>query len=69
MRISQAAYAEAKNDQCGGHLGDLRIAICVEVAGIEPASVAGEPGLLRVQCAVEFLGPRARAHTFPDRLS
>jgi len=41
----------------------------VEVAGIEPASDDERPELLRVQCAVDFLGPRARAHTFPDRPS
>ena len=41
----------------------------VEVAGIEPASDDEKPGLLRVQCATEFLGPRARTHTFPDRPS
>ena len=41
----------------------------VEVAGIEPASDDENPGLLRVQCAKEFLGPRARAHTSPDRPS
>src|SRR4051794_19548790 len=29
----------------------------VEVAGIEPASASAEPGLLRVQPAVVFLGP------------
>jgi len=33
----------------------------VEVAGIEPASDDGEPGLLRVQSAHVFLGPRTRA--------
>ncbi len=41
----------------------------VEVAGIEPASDDVIPGLLRAQCAREFLGPRARAHAFPDRPS
>ena len=41
----------------------------VEVAGIEPASTDGNPGLLRVQCAVDFLGPSARAHTSTDRPS
>ena len=41
----------------------------VEVAGIEPASDDENPGLLRVQCAKDFLGPRARAHTFSDRPS
>jgi len=41
----------------------------VEVAGIEPASADGKPGLLRVQCAMEFLGPSARAHTSADRPS
>ena len=41
----------------------------VEVAGIEPASDDMRPGLLRAQCAMDFLGPRARTHTFPDRPS
>jgi len=41
----------------------------VEVAGIEPASADGKPGLLRVQCAMDFLGPSARTHTSTDRLS
>lgn len=41
----------------------------VEVAGIEPASTGRQSGLLRVQCAMDFLGPGARAHTFPDRPS
>ena len=41
----------------------------VEVAGIEPASIDGKPGLLRVQCAVDFLGPSARTHTSADRPS
>jgi len=41
----------------------------VEVAGNEPASAGTEPGLLRVQCAMDFLGLRARAHTSPDRPS
>jgi hypothetical protein len=41
----------------------------VEVAGIEPASADGKPGLLRVQCAVDFLGPSARTHTSTDRPS
>ena len=39
------------------------------VAGIEPASTGRRAGLLRVQCAVDFLGPRAGTHTFPDRPS
>jgi len=41
----------------------------VEVAGIEPASDDVRPGLLRVQCAVDFLGPRTRTHTLSDRPS
>ena len=41
----------------------------VEVAGIEPASDGVMAGLLRAQCAMEFLGPRARTHAFPDRPS
>jgi hypothetical protein len=33
----------------------------VEVAGIEPASVGEEPGLLRAQLAVVFLSPSDHA--------
>jgi len=33
----------------------------VEVAGIEPASDDVEPGLLRVQSAVDFLSPHDHA--------
>ena len=50
----------------GGRVGVHRM---VEVAGIEPASTDGTPGLLRVQCATDFLGPRARTHASPDRPS
>ncbi len=35
----------------------------VEVAGFEPASSRGEPGLLRAQLAERFLSPRTRAST------
>jgi hypothetical protein len=36
----------------------------VEVAGIEPASVGAEPGLLRAQSAVAFLSPGDHADEF-----
>ena len=50
--------------------GDQRdVPMVVEVAGIEPASADGKPGLLRVQCAMDFLGPSARTHTSTDRPS
>ena len=45
------------------------VPMVVEVAGIEPASADGKPGLLRVQCAMDFLGPSARTHTSTDRPS
>ena len=45
------------------------VPMVVEVAGIEPASADGRPGLLRVQCAMDFLGPSARTHTSTDRPS
>jgi hypothetical protein len=42
----------------------------VELAGIEPASLSAEPGLLRVQSAVcAFLGPGACTDTCTDGLS
>jgi hypothetical protein len=45
-------------------------ALCVELAGIEPASLSAVPGLLRVQSAmVVFLGPGAGTDTCADRLS
>ncbi len=43
--------------------GVARHLLGVEVAGIEPASAGEEPGLLRVQPAVVFLGPSDRAGT------
>ena len=34
----------------------------VEVRGIEPRSGDANPGLLRAQCAKDFLGPSTHAH-------
>jgi hypothetical protein len=39
----------------------------VEVAGIEPASVVVEPGLLRAQCGTAFLSPGDHPHESPSR--
>jgi len=50
-------------------LRERDVPMVVEVAGIEPASADGKPGLLRVQCAMDFLGPSARTHTSTDRPS
>lgn len=50
MRPSTTKAASPNRD------GDLR-ATEVEVAGIEPASDDVEPGLLRVQSVMDFLGP------------
>ena len=44
-----------------------RSSIVVEVAGIEPASVGAEPGLLRAQPAVAFLSPGDLAGESPSR--